>query len=68
MVGTFVMEELTSLIVIKILAEQKIGKYLGILWPAIFGHLTLIWVGFLGVHFQVWGGVKLPSPPLSKTC
>ena len=31
MVGTFVMEELTSLIVIKILAEQKIGKYLGIL-------------------------------------
>ena len=50
------MEELTSLIVIKILAEQKIGKYLGILWPAIFGHLTLIWVGFLGVHFQVLGG------------
>ena len=56
MVGTFVMEELTSLIVIKILAEQKIGKYLGILWPAIFDHLTLIWVGFLGVHFQVGGG------------
>ena len=67
MVGTFVMEELTSLIVIKILAEQKIGKYLGILWPAIFDHLTLIWVGFLGVHFQVGGegGVKLPPPPSS---
>ena len=64
------MEELTSLIVIKILAEQKIGKYLGILWPAIFGHLTLIWVGFLGVHFQVWGGGfnLAPPPPLSKTC
>ena len=55
MVETFVMEELTSLIVIKILAEQKIGKYLGILWPAIFGHSTLIWLGFLGVHFQVGG-------------
>ena len=33
--------------------------------------LTLIWVGFLGVRFEVQGvGVKLnpPSPPLSKTC
>ena len=29
--------------------------------------LTLIWVGFLGVCFEVaGGGVKLP--PLSKTC
>ena len=68
MVETFVMEELTSLIVIKILAEQKIGKYLGILWPAIFGHSTLIWLGFLGVHFQVGGELNYPPPPLSKTC
>ena len=25
--------------------------------------LTLIWVGFLGVCFEVGGGVKLPPPP-----
>ena len=25
--------------------------------------LTLIWVGFLGVRFEVGWGVKLPTPP-----
>ena len=34
----------------------------------VISNLTLIWVGFLGVHFEVRDGVKQPPPPLSKTC
>ena len=25
--------------------------------------LTLIWVGFLGIHFEVWGGGITPPSP-----
>ena len=27
-----------------------------------FGHLLLIWMGFLGVRFEVGWGLKLPPP------
>ena len=34
----------------------------------IFPILTLIWVGFIGVRFEVRGGGGKTTPPLSKTC
>ena len=34
----------------------------------IFFTLTLIWVVFLGIRFEVAEGRRVKLPPLSKTC
>ena len=49
--------------------SQEVNALVSVLYNMflLFDILTLIWVGFLGVRFEVGGrGVKLP--PLSKTC
>ena len=42
-------------------------KYLSNFWRSVVLALTIIWVGFLGVRFDVGGGITLLTP-LSKNC